>query len=113
MPMTSPVQNIETAKALHHNAGTCSFKQFNSEIRSASRSTKCLPGLPPESLARQGFPAVSFCWFWGPFYQKELLTFFFKESRQLGKVLYEIQENFAEISTFLTGRTVAKAGRLW
>ena len=31
----------------------------------------------------------------------------------LEKVLYEIQENFAEISTFLTGGTVAKAGRLW
>ena len=42
-----------------------------------------------------------------------LLTFFFKENRQLGKVLYEMQENFAEISTFLTGGTVAKAGRLW
>ena len=52
--------------------------------------------------------------FWFLFFQeKELLTFFFKESRQLGKVLYEMQENFAEISTFLTGGTVAKAGRLW
>ena len=47
--------------------------------------------------------------------QKVLLVPFLsrKESRQLGKVLYEIQENLAEISTFLTGRTVAKAGRLW
>ncbi len=65
-------------------------------------------------LKRRGEAELRRKFFWFLFFQeKELLTFFFKESRQLGKVLYEMQENFAEISTFLTGGTVAKAGRLW
>ena len=71
------------------------------------RSGTCLLKHGGEAELRRKF-------FWFLFFQeKELLTFFFKESRQLGKVLYEMQENFAEISTFLTGGTVAKAGRLW
>ena len=41
------------------------YKQLNSEIRSASRSTSRLPGLPPGSLARQGFPVVLFLLFFG------------------------------------------------
>ncbi len=78
-----------------------------STYRKRDRSGTCLLKHGGEAELRRKF-------FWFLFFQeKELLTFFFKESRQLGKVLYEMQENFAEISTFLTGGTVAKAGRLW
>ena len=45
--------------------GRFPYKQLNSEIRSASRSTSRLPGLPPGNLARQGFPAVFFLLFLG------------------------------------------------
>ena len=78
-----------------------------STYRKRDRPGTCLLKHGGEAELRRKF-------FWFLFFQeKELLTFFFKESRQLGKVLYEMQENFAEISTFLTGGTVAKAGRLW
>jgi len=56
--------------------GRFPYKQLNSEIRSASRSTSRLPGLPPGSLARQGFPAVFFCCFWEAVYQASTKAIF-------------------------------------
>ena len=90
-----------------HNVRPYTVFTNGSAYRKRDRSGTC-------PLKRRGETQFRRKFFWFLFFQeKELLTFFFKESRQLGKVLYEMQENFAEISTFLTGGTVAKAGRLW
>ena len=90
-----------------HNVRPYTTITNSSAYRKRDRSGTC-------PLKRRGETQFRRKFFWFLFFQeKELLTFFFKESRQLGKVLYEMQENFAEISTFLTGGTVAKAGRLW
>ena len=114
-----PGRRAESSRPTKGVAGTCPL--IRPSVRTGAPSPqgeglgKTKRDRPGTCLLKHGGEAeLRRKFFWFLFFQeKELLTFFFKESRQLGKVLYEMQENFAEISTFLTSGTVAKAGQLW